>query len=35
MPKNLIVDPSVVRRRETLKLGEIPVNVYAKTLAEE
>ena len=35
MPKNLIVDPKDVRRRDELQLGTIPVNAYAKTLAEE
>ncbi len=35
MVKSLIVDPAEVRRSETLDLGTIPVNQYAKSLAAE
>ena len=35
MPKDLIVNPAEVRRSETLDLGQIPVNAYAKTLKDE
>ncbi len=35
MVKELVVDPSVVRRRYVLKLGEIPINQYNRSLKEE
>ncbi|MEK7794235.1 MAG: dehydrogenase, partial [Candidatus Hydrogenedentota bacterium] len=35
MAKLLLVDPKEVRRGGVLSLGDIPVNAYAKTLAEE
>jgi 2-oxoisovalerate dehydrogenase E1 component len=35
MVKQLVVDPSVVRKPSVLKLGEIPVNQYKRTVAEE
>ena len=35
MPKNLFVDPSVVRAPSKVTFNEIPVNQYNKTVAEE
>ncbi|MCL4218942.1 MAG: dehydrogenase, partial [Candidatus Hydrogenedentes bacterium] len=35
MPKKLMVVPEQVRQRGTLKLNDIPVNTYSRTLAEE
>lgn len=35
MPKSLYIDPSVTRARGELKFNNIPINTYAKTLAEE
>jgi 2-oxoisovalerate dehydrogenase E1 component len=35
MVKQLVISPEDVRRPETIVLGTIPVNAYAKTLAEE
>jgi 2-oxoisovalerate dehydrogenase E1 component len=35
MPKSLIIRPEEVRRSAALSLGTIPVNAYAKSLADE
>lgn len=35
MPKKLMIVPEEVRKSATLKLGEIPVNQYKKSLADE
>ena len=35
MTKELVVIPEEVRKRETIELGAIPVNSYARTLQEE
>jgi 2-oxoisovalerate dehydrogenase E1 component len=35
MVKQLIISPEEVRRKETIELGTIQVNAYAKTLADE
>lgn len=35
MVKQLMISPDDVRRKETIALGSIPVNTYAKTLADE
>ena len=35
MVKQLVISPDEVRRKETIDLGTIPVNAYAKTLADE
>ncbi len=35
MVKSLVIDPAAVRRAETLALGTLPVNQYARTLADE
>ncbi len=35
MPKHLVVHPEVVRKKDRLDLGSIPVNTYAKTLSQE
>ena len=35
MVKQLVISPAEVRRQETIDLGAIPVNTYAKTLADE
>ncbi len=35
MPKSLYIDPSVSRASGELKFGNIPINAYSKTIAEE
>src|SRR5690242_5174870 len=35
MPKSIIIEPERVFAAETLRLHDIPVNTYSKTLAEE
>ena len=35
MPKNLFVDPAVVRAPGKVTFNEIPVNQYNKTIKEE
>jgi len=35
MPKKLVVLPGEVRKREVLQLGEIPVNMYRKSVKDE
>ncbi|MGW8314061.1 MAG: alpha-ketoacid dehydrogenase subunit alpha/beta [Bacteroidales bacterium] len=35
MPKTQFINPEVVRKSSTLKLGSIPVNTYDRTLKEE
>jgi 2-oxoisovalerate dehydrogenase E1 component len=35
MPKELIVDPALTRRREQVVIDPIPVHAYATPLAEE
>jgi len=35
MVKQLMISPDDVRRKETIALGIIPVNAYAKTLSDE
>ena len=35
MVKQLMISPDEVRRKETIALGSVPVNAYAKTLSDE
>ncbi len=35
MPKALAITPALVRQKQVLKINDIPVNQYSKTLAEE
>jgi 2-oxoisovalerate dehydrogenase E1 component len=35
MPKSLLIDPNLVRQKEEITFGTIPVNQYQKTIEEE